>query len=202
MRWGLCLVALTALTGCASGPANLPMQQMASVPECRWPLANGDRVALLRDAVEVLEAEGFSVVHTDTTLGVISAERQRVLPGYGTSYDDRWPRRGGWYGGHHVGSGGRLSIGSGVGSGIGVGIGVGGGSVGYGYGFPMDATRVDRISLVAPGEWVMVSQDSRVIDAEGAVRESRSGGDVALCRELQRVTASVTDGASRTGEEH
>lgn len=181
-------VPLIALVGCASVPATLPTQ-VAQVPaECRWPLADIDRVTLTRTAVSVLEAEGYDITHTNTQLGVVSAERSKVLPGYGVRYDDYWTRGSGIFGsiGGGVGGGGRISVGSGVG----IGVGVGGGRVGYGGGFPADAVRVERVSLAAPGEHIVVSQDSRVIDAEGAVRESHSGGNTALCQAIHRAAVA------------
>ena len=186
-----CWVPLLALAGCASGPATLPAQTAQVPAECRWALGEHERLAVTRGAVDALEREGYRITHTDTELGVVSGERSRVLPGYGARYDDRWSRGSGVFGsiGGGVGGGGRVSVGSGVG----IGIGIGGGRAGYGGGFPADATRIERISVVAPGERVLVSQDSRVVDAEGAVRESRSGGDAALCRAIRQAIAAAQE---------
>ncbi|MBD3895530.1 hypothetical protein IEI94_06665 [Halomonas sp. ML-15] len=178
---------LVLLAGCATGPAMLPSQTAEVPAECRWALGTDDRTAVTRAAVDVLEREGYRITHTEASLGVVSGERSRVLPGYGARYDDRRSRGSGVFGsiGGGVGSGGSVS----VGTGIGIGIGIGGGRAGYGGGFPADATRVERVSVVAPGEQVLVTQDSRVIDAEGAVRESRSG-DATLCRAIQQAVTA------------
>lgn len=187
-KWRYCWwLPLVALAGCATGPATLPMQTAEVPRECRWALEGDDRSAVVRAAVDVLEREGYRITHTEASLGVVSAERSRVLPGYGSRYDDRWSRGSGVFGsiGGGVGSGGRVTVGSGVG----IGIGIGGGRAGYGGGFPADATRIERVSLVAPGEQVLVTQDSRVIDAEGAVRESRSG-DPSICRAIEQAVAA------------
>lgn len=177
-------VPLVALVGCASAPATLPTQMSQAPAECRWMLADTDRMTLTRTAVSVLESEGYRITHTNTQLGVVSAERSKVLPGYGVRYDDYWTRGSGVFGsiGGGVGAGGRI----GVGSGVGIGVGVGSGRAGYGAGFPADAVRIERVSLVAPDERVVVSQDTRVIDAEGAVRESHGGGSAALCQAIEQ----------------
>ncbi|APX94488.1 hypothetical protein BWR19_16960 [Halomonas sp. 1513] len=178
---------LVTLAGCAAGPATLPEHRGGAPAECRWALGDDERGAVTRAAVDVLEREGYRITHTEASMGIVSAERSRVLPGYGARYDDRWSRGSGVFGsiGGGVGSGGQVSVGSGVG----FGIGVGGGRAGYGGGFPADATRIERVSLVVPREQVLVSQDSRVIDAEGAVRESRSG-DASLCRAIEQAVAA------------
>ncbi|GGX99352.1 hypothetical protein GCM10007160_28740 [Litchfieldella qijiaojingensis] len=167
MRLWVLSVAL-GLVGCASGPATLPSNLSTPVAECRWeqqlPGANANR-----RAVTALEAQGFTIRDTNSELGLVSAERIRQVPGYYGRYYDPWPF--GWYGGYGLGFGRHR------GSGVAIGYHH---RLGGGY-----AQRQERVSVVADGEWVRVSQDVRVVDIDGVVREGRNASSAEFCRELR-----------------
>jgi len=159
------------MAGCQTTPSTLPAAEPRPAAECRWSV--GDRAVqpLVRAAVDALEAEGFLIRHTDLALGLVSAERTRILPGYGDRYDG-WDRRG-MFGGIGIG-GGR----GGVSSGVMIGFG-GVGSL------TRDATQLERVSLLAGDGEVRVSRDIQVIDWRGELAEARSASSAEFCRRLR-----------------
>ncbi|QJQ94998.1 MULTISPECIES: hypothetical protein [Halomonadaceae] len=169
----LSVAGAVVLTGCATSPTSLPSHATPPASECRWALSDEGGVAHVRRVVAALEAEGYSIRHTDTTLRVVSAERSRILPGYGVNFYEAWPRTG-VFGSYGIGRGGRSSIG--------FGTSIGGGS----YRFAPDATRVEQLSVVAPDGWVQVSADIRILDPDGVVRESRSATTASFCSALRQ----------------
>ncbi|MDZ7851914.1 MAG: hypothetical protein U5L98_04505 [Halomonas sp.] len=173
MRAWLLLLLPVVLAGCQVTPTTLPVAETAPAAECRWPVRPGDSLAR---AVTALEAEGFLVRHTDSTLGLVSAERARR-----TRYPDRdlerLPRFGGFMLG---GSGGHVA------SGVMLGIGVGFGPV------TEEATRIERVSVVVGEQQLQVSRDIRLFDWRGELRESRSASDAAFCRELRDAIEDVS----------
>lgn len=162
---------LLALAGCETTPSVLPVAEPRPAEACRWEASEPSPVEWVRRAAAAFEQEGFEVRHTAPELGVISAERQRRVYGYGDPYDS-WSRPT-WFGSYGVGRGGGFST----------GVMVGFGSVGH----PMrgDATRLERVSLVADGQAVRLSRDIQVIDWRGDQRESRSASDADFCRQLR-----------------
>lgn len=173
MRLWLLLLLLLVLAGCQTTPSTLPMADPRPAAECRWPVAGDSSESLLRRAVSALEADGFLVRHTDMSLGLVSAERTRTLPGYGDFYDP-WERSG-FFG--HYGLGGRRG---GFSSGVGVIVGFGGASS-----FSRDATELERVSLMAGTEEVRVSRDIQLFDRWGELRQSRSASDSDFCSHLR-----------------
>jgi hypothetical protein len=157
------------LAGCQTVPSTLPVAEPRPAAACSWPLGEQAPRALLGDAVAALEAEGFLIRHTDLALGLVSAERTRILPGYGDRYD-RWDRRG-VFGGIGGGRGG-------VSSGVMIGFG-GVGSL------TRDATQLERVSLLAGEGEVRVSRDIQVIDWRGELVEARSASTTEFCRGLR-----------------
>lgn len=174
------LVTVLLLAGCQTPPSTLPVSEPGPAAECRWSV--GDRAAqpLMRAAVDALESAGFLIRHTDLALGLVSAERTRVLPGYGDRHDG-WGARG-MFGGIGIG-GGR----GGVSSGVMVGFG-GVGSMAH------DATRLERVSLLAGSDEVRVSRDIQVIDWRGELAESRSASTAEFC---QRLRAAIESGGGQ-----
>ncbi len=158
------------LAGCQTTPQTLPRAEPLPAAECRWPAGELTQQTWVRLGVEALEAEGFLVRHTDTTLGLVSAERTRIRPGYGSRYDG-WETRG-MFGGIGIG-GGR----GGVSSGVMIGFG-GVGSL------TRDATELERVSLLAGDEEVRVSRDLQVIDWRGELAEARSASTADFCQRL------------------
>ncbi|PMR67051.1 hypothetical protein [Halomonas heilongjiangensis] len=177
------LPLLLVLAGCQTAPSALPMAEPRPAAECRWPAGGDSPESLLRRAVSVLEAEGFLVRHTDMSLGLVSAERSRILPGYG-DFDDPWERSG-FFG--HYGLGGRR--GGGFSSGVGIMVGFGGASS-----LTRDATELERVSLVAGPEEVRVSRDIQVFDWRGERRQSRSASATDFCSRLRSAIEAMPAG--------
>ncbi|QTF93221.1 hypothetical protein [Halomonas sp. BM-2019] len=167
----MALAAVLVLAGCQTPPPTLPAAEPRPAAECRWPIGDQAPQGLVRAAVEALEAEGFLIRHTELALGLVSAERTRILPGYGSRHDD-WESRG-VFGGFGVG-GGR----GGVRSGVMIGFG-GVGSL------TRDATQLERVSLLAGGEEVRVSRDIQVIDWRGELADARSASTADFCQWLR-----------------
>lgn len=88
---------------------------------------------------------------------------------------------------------------------MGVGGGRGGFSTGLMIGFgggvgsvTRDATRLERVSLVADADWVRLTRDIQVIDWRGDLRETRSASDADFCLRLRQVM--TTTAAPAIGE--
>lgn len=174
-----CLAALL-LAGCQVAPTTLPAAEPRPAAACTWPLEEQAPRALLRAAVTALEAEGFLIRHTDLDLGLVSAERSRILPGYGDrhdGWDSRWEGRGVF---------GGLGIGGGRG-GVSSGVMIGFGGVGS---LTRDATQLERVSLLAGDGEVRVSRDIQVIDWRGELAEARSASTTEFCQRLRDVIES------------
>ncbi|MGJ7459167.1 hypothetical protein ACR80S_13140 [Halomonas sp. MA07-2] len=176
----IALVTVLMLAGCQTTPSTLPAAEPRPAAECRWPVGDWAPRALLAGAVAALEAEGFLIRHTDLALGLVSAERTRILPGYGDRYD-RWDSRG-MFGGIGIG-GGR----GGVSSGVMIGFG-GVGSL------TRDATELERVSLLAGDGEVRVSRDIQLIDWRGELAEARSASTADFC---QRLRSAIQAGGVR-----
>lgn len=166
------LLALVALAGCQTVPATLPVAEPPPAAACVWPGAGVPATETLRRAVVALEEEGFLIRHTATTPALVSAERIRILPGYGSRYDD-WERRGVF---------GGIGLGGGRG-GFGGGVMIGFGGVGS---LARDATELERVSLLVSGGEVRISRDLQIIDWRGELAESRSASSEAFCDDLHR----------------
>ncbi|SDK09563.1 hypothetical protein [Billgrantia gudaonensis] len=177
-RWLLPALLVLPLVGCQSPPSRLPVAEPPPAAECHWQVPGAAPSALVRAAVAALEAEDFVIRDTDLTLGLVSADRTERIPSYRNPHDD-WAEPT-WYGRYGVGSRGWFT---------GMSVGFGGGGP-----FDRDATRLERVSLVADGDWVRVSRDLQVIDWRGTVRESRSASDAAFCRDLRRDLAVALSG--------
>ncbi|SDO51221.1 hypothetical protein SAMN04487957_10780 [Halomonas shengliensis] len=166
------LLLLLALAGCQTVPSTLPVAEPPPAAACRWPVGEASPREILARAVDALEAEGFLIRHTATAPVLVSAERTRLLPGYGSRYDD-WERHGVF---------GGIGLGGGSG-GIGGGVMIGFGGVGS---LTRDATQLERVSLLVSGQEVRVSRDLQVIDWRGRLVEARSASTEAFCQALRR----------------
>ena len=174
------LVTMLVLAGCQTTPSTLPTAEPRPAEACTWPLNDQAARAVLGRAVAALEADGFLIRHTDLALGLVSAERTRILPGYGDRYDSRETR--GMFGGIGIG-GGR----GGVSSGVMIGFG-GVGSL------TRDATQLERVSLLAGAGEVRLSRDIQVIDWRGELAEARSASTADFC---QRLRGAIEAGGDR-----
>ncbi|WP_163558409.1 hypothetical protein [Halomonas sp. NO4] len=177
-RWLLPALLVLPLVGCQAPPSRLPSAEPPPAAECHWQVHGATPEALVRAAVSALEAEDFIIRDTDLTLGLVSADRSERIPAHRNPYHD-WAEPT-WYGRYGVGS-----------RGFSTGVAIGFGGVGP---FDRDATRLERVSLVADGDWVRVSRDLQVIDWRGAVRESRSASDADFCTRLRRDLATALAG--------
>lgn len=174
------VVTMLALAGCQTTPSTLPAAEPRPAEACSWSLNDQAPRVVLVGAVAALEADGFLIRHTDLALGLVSAERTRILPGYGDRYDS-WDRRG-MFGGIGIG-GGR----GGVSSGVMIGFG-GVGSL------TRDATQLERVSLLAGDGEVRVSRDIQVIDWRGELADARSASTADFC---QRLRGAIEAGGDR-----
>ncbi|MDR5859217.1 hypothetical protein FZZ93_03440 [Halomonas eurihalina] len=174
--WKAWLMApFMALAGCQATPTYMPQAEPAPAAACQWPVAADTPPVTLVRVVEALENRDFLVRDTDTSLGLVSAERaERTI--YHNSVDPE-PRLGGFLFG---GSGGRMS------SGMGLGIGFGGGGWSS-----EEATRIERVSVVVGSESVRVSRDVQLYDWRGQLRQTRTASDAAFCHELRDAITAV-----------
>lgn len=160
------LTCLLALAGCQVTPDRLPQAEPAPSAACYFP-STDDRT--LETSVDILTEWGFTLTSTDTTLGLISASRERELHGYYDSYDD-------------YGRGMRMFGGLGIGSGSGIGFG---GGVGFGGGIGQQPVEVERVSLFVNDAHIRISRDIRRFDHVGDLRESYSASNDDFCRRFQ-----------------
>ncbi|MBF7052213.1 hypothetical protein IOC61_02635 [Halomonas sp. KAO] len=166
------LLVLLVLAGCQSVPATLPVAEPSPAAACLWSGAGVPVTETLRRAVVALEDDGFLIRHTASAPALVSAERTRILPGYGDRHGD-WGRRGVF---------GGIGLGGGRG-GFGGGVMIGFGGVGS---LTRDATELERVSLLVSDGEVRVSRDLQVIDWRGELAESRSASTGAFCGGLRR----------------
>ncbi|QEA38905.1 hypothetical protein FGL86_07340 [Pistricoccus aurantiacus] len=167
--WFLCLLGLS-LIGCVTDSSSLPRNGAPLAPACTWPITEEDTLAYSRRAIVALEAQEFRIIDTDLSLGLINAQRQRVLVGYSSA------GRNGWGGGGVFGWAG--SGGGGVGIGLGSGAGFGG--------YAADPLREERLTLLIDNDTARLSRNIRIIEADGWVRTSHAGASEDFCRELRQ----------------
>lgn len=164
------LTCLLALSGCQVVPDRLPQAEPAPTASCYFPAPHEEA---LEASVEVLTEWGFTLNSTDTTLGLISASRERALHGYYDPYDDV-------YG---YGRGMRMFGGLGIGGGSGIGFGLGG--IGFGGGVGQQPVEVERVSLFFNDAYIRISRDIRRFDHWGDLRESYSASNDDFCQRFQ-----------------
>ncbi|WP_227367418.1 hypothetical protein [Halomonas sp. M20] len=166
-------VIALVLTGCQSlAPADPLASNAEPLPApCTWTRNDQASQALwLRATVEALEARDYAIRHTDTQLGLVSAERRTRQPGLGAV--DR-PILGGssvWG-----------SVGRGSGFSIGFGTGFGGG---VGGGYYDDPIEIERLSVIIDEQNVSITRGASIVDPGGYVVDSRSRNRGEFCREL------------------
>lgn len=165
------LTCLLTLAGCQAVPDRLPQAEPAPAAACYFPTS---AEGALKTSVDVLIEEGFTLSSTDTTLGLISASRERALQGYYDPYDNA-------YG---YGRGMRVFGGLGFGRG-GSGVGIGLGGIGFGGGVGQQPVEVERVSLLVSDAHIRISRDIRRFDHVGDLRESYSASNDDFCRRFQ-----------------
>ncbi|MED5499281.1 MAG: hypothetical protein VX950_00315, partial [Pseudomonadota bacterium] len=85
-RWMVLFTGLGLLSGCQtlSAPAPTSAAGGNALPAaCRWPAGSADPLERLRATREALESQGYAILDTDATLGLVSAERKTLQPGLG-----------------------------------------------------------------------------------------------------------------------
>jgi hypothetical protein len=182
MRLWWLMPCLLVLVGCQVTPERLPSAEPRPAAECRWEAGDIGGGEWARRALAVFEEEGFVVRHTELALGLVSAERSERVYGFDDFYDYRM--RPGVFGSYGVGRRGGFSTGVAVG----IGVGVGPSSL------RGEATRLERVSLVADDEWVRLSRDIQVIDWRGELRQARSASDAEFCDRLRDAMATAVPG--------
>ncbi|CAN0566916.1 unnamed protein product, partial [Ectocarpus sp. 12 AP-2014] len=147
------VICLLVLAGCQTIPDHLPKAEPAPAASCYFSTNKPTRAETaleasiaLKTSVDVLTEWGFTLTSTDTTLGLISASRERALHGYYDPYDNA-------YG---YGRGMRVFGGLGFGRGGGSVIGMGGG---FGRGIGQQPIEVERVSLLVNDEHVRISEE-------------------------------------------
>ena len=171
------LTCLLVLAGCQTVPDRLPQAEPSPAASCYFAFdtpieTTSSRETALKASVDVLTEWGFTLSSTDTTLGLVSASRERALHGYYDPYDNA-------YG---YGRGMRVFGGLGLGRGGGIGIGMGGG---FGGGIGQQPVEVERVSLLVNNDHVRISRDVRRFDHVGDMRESYSASNDDFCQRFQ-----------------
>ncbi|TVP51543.1 MAG: hypothetical protein EA345_02375 [Halomonas sp.] len=176
------LICLLALAGCQTVPDRLPQAEPAPSASCYFSvnaLSNAEAAlptnAAIEASVDVLTELGFTLNSTDTTLGLVSASRERPLQGYYDPYDNA-------YG---YGRGMRVFGGVGVGRGGSSSVGIGLRGIGYGGGVGQQPIEVERVSLLVHNDHVRISRDVRRFDHVGDLRESYSASNEDFCQRFQ-----------------
>lgn len=176
----LILIGMMALSGCQSMTPQDPLGKAPrTLPaECSWPRdGEASRQQWVRAAVDALEEREYTIRHTETQLGVISAERTTRLPGLG-AVDRPWFGGSSLWGsfGHHSGL-----------------------ALGYGVRFGDDPVKVERLSVLVEDLSVSVSRDSSVTDPDGYLIDARSDNREPFCRELRdAISEQLRVGESRS----
>ncbi|WP_342595423.1 hypothetical protein AAGT95_02605 [Salinicola lusitanus] len=164
--------AVVALaSGCQSlaTPEPLAANRPDSLPAaCQWP-ASGDPLVRLRATRDALESQGYTILDTDASLGLVSAERKTSQPGLG-AVNSPFGRTGLWGG---FGLGGR--------SGYSLGV-----FQNFGGGYNTDPVQVERVSVVTPEATTLVDRDSVVVDHNGYVIDARSYNQPSFCQQLRQ----------------
>lgn len=171
------LICLLVLAGCQTVPDRLPQAEPPPATSCYFAFdtpveATSSSEMALKASVDVLTEWGFTLNSTDTTLGLVSASRERALHGYYDPYDNA-------YG---YGRGMRVFGGLGLGRGGGIGIGMG---AGFGGGIGQQPVEVERVSLLVNNAHVRISRDVRRFDHVGDMRESYSASNDDFCQRFQ-----------------
>ncbi|AQU84955.1 MAG: hypothetical protein JJT87_12700 [Halomonas sp.] len=184
---------LLLLVGCQTIPDRLPQAEPAPAASCYFPVnsvatpqsssgghSQAQTQKALDQSVAVLEEWGFELVSTDTSLGLVSASRQRDLVGYYDPYDNAYGYGRGMrmFGSGGLGRGG-ASIGLGVGGGFGAGIG-------------QRPIEVERVSLLVNDGYVRISRDIRRFDHLGDLRESYSASNDDFCQRFKAALPQST----------
>ncbi|WP_192036045.1 hypothetical protein [Halomonas sp. YLGW01] len=163
------------LAGCTSAPAYLPEPTVAPVEGCQWTAPEAGSLGYLRRVMAALEADDFVIVETEARLGLVTAQRSRVLAGYGAPWHEPMP----------FGLSGAF--------GLGAGHHRAGMAINLNRSFGVDPTQIERISVVARDKWVRVSRDLQVVEADGRLRSGRVVPSEAFCRALREALARLPE---------
>ena len=130
-RWMSLFIGLGLLSGCQTLPPPTSAAGGNALPAaCRWPAGSADPLERLRATREALEGQGYAILDTDATLGLVSAERKTLQPGLG-AVESPFGRTGFWGG---FGLGGRNGYSLGV-------------FQNFGGGYNTDPVQIERVSV-------------------------------------------------------
>lgn len=170
-RWSSLCIGLAMLSGCQALSAPGPTSSAGGnvLPSaCRWP-ASGDSLERLRVTRDALESQGYAILDTDATLGLVSAERKTAQPGLG-AVNSPFGRTGFWGG---FGLGGRHGYSLGL-------------FQNFGGGYNTDPVQIERVSVVTPDATTLVDRDSVVVDYNGYLIDARSYNQPSFCQQLHQ----------------
>jgi len=170
-RWLAVCIGLGVLSGCQSLAAPAPTSSAGGnvLPSaCRWP-ADGDPLERLRATRDALESQGYEILDTDATLGLVSAERKTSQPGLG-AVNSPFGRTGFWGG---FGLGGRHGYSLGM-------------FQNFGGGYNTDPVQIERVSVVTLDATTRVDRDSVVVDYNGYLIDARSYNQPSFCQQLHQ----------------
>ncbi|WP_458524542.1 hypothetical protein [Onishia taeanensis] len=172
------VIGILLLAGCASGPARLPDPSVSPAPACQWAAPDAGSLGYLRRVMTALEADGFVIVATEARLGLVTAQRSRIMAGYGVPW-------------HAPGSGGLSGF-----FGLGEGHHSAGMAINLNRSFGVDPTQVERVSVLARDAEVRVVRDLQVVEADGRLRSGRVVASEAFCRALRDAMARLPEASS------
>lgn len=125
--------------------------------------------------ITALEADDFVIVETEARLGLVTAQRSRILTGYGAP----------WYEPVPFGLSGFFGLGGGHHS--------AGMAISLNRSFGVDPTQVERVSVVARDTHVRATRDLQIVEADGRLRSARVAASDAFCRALREAIARLPD---------
>lgn len=172
-RIGAVGVAGMLLAGCASGPPRLPEHSEPAAAACQWPAPEAGTFRYLRQVIAALESDDFVIIESEAQLGLVTAQRSRILAGYGMpGYQPLFGLSG------FFGLGGHRSAGM---------------AINLNRSFGDDPTQVERVSVLARDARVSVTRDLQIVEADGRLRSGRVVASDAFCGALHEDIDRLAD---------
>ncbi|MDI4639143.1 MULTISPECIES: HPF/RaiA family ribosome-associated protein [Halomonadaceae] len=166
-------VAGVLLAGCASGPPRLPDHSDPAAAACQWTAPEAGSLRYLRRVIAALEADDFVIVESEVRLGLVTAQRSRILAGYGMpGYQPLFGLSG------FFGLGGHRSTGM---------------AISLNRSFGDDPTQVERVSVLARDTQVSLTRDLQIVEADGRLRSGRVVASEEFCRTLHEAIDRLSD---------
>jgi len=168
-------MAAMLLAGCASGPPRLPDHANLPAAACQWTAPEAGSFDYLRRVITALEADDFVIVESEARLGLVTAQRSRILAGYGMPGYQPLP----------FGLSGFFGLGGGHHS--------AGMAINLNRSFGDDPTQVERVSVLARDAQVKTTRDIQVVEADGRLRSGRVVASDEFCRALHEAIDRLSD---------